>query len=230
MLIEKELKLEKKYPKVEFKILPHNFEKTLNSTDKTVSGAYKKLRKKDFPGWLTMGEIEQDWRSSQPKTNSLEIFPEAKPYLRYKLKNLEEKSAKLSQEIYFDFLRIAKKYNGFTLWFFKEMVKTFKGEELDKMIKQISVIRWSLFSPKAKKQKGGVTKQEIEKAKERDFEDFIEVKNHFALCPNHNDHHPSLYIKNRYCYCFACGYSADIIKFIQDTKGFSFMEAVRYLI
>lgn len=45
-----------------------------------------------------------------------------------------------------------------------------------------------------------------------------------VLCPIHGEKHPSmaLYTKTNSCYCFSCGYSADIYKLIMDIRGVSF--------
>ena len=49
----------------------------------------------------------------------------------------------------------------------------------------------------------------------------IRVNKHgMALCPFHDDHHPSLKLDNRY-YCFACGESGDVIDFTARFFGIS---------
>ena len=35
-----------------------------------------------------------------------------------------------------------------------------------------------------------------------------------ALCPFHNDRHPSLYVADDHYYCFACGEHGDVIDFV----------------
>lgn len=45
-------------------------------------------------------------------------------------------------------------------------------------------------------------------------------KHGMALCPFHNDHHPSLKLDKRY-YCFACGESGDVIDFTARYFGIS---------
>ena len=35
-----------------------------------------------------------------------------------------------------------------------------------------------------------------------------------ALCPFHNDRHPSLYVVDDHYYCFACGAHGDVIEFV----------------
>ena len=45
-------------------------------------------------------------------------------------------------------------------------------------------------------------------------------KHGMALCPFHDDHHPSLKLDKRY-YCFACGESGDVIDFTAKFFGIS---------
>lgn len=52
-----------------------------------------------------------------------------------------------------------------------------------------------------------------------------------ALCPFHNDSKPSLSIVDDkgFYHCFACGAHGDIFKFLTETEGLKFMEAVEQL-
>ncbi len=75
----------------------------------------------------------------------------------------------------------------------------------------------------------GISEEDIEMAKEYPFEELIESKKKFAICPYHNDHHASFYIKGNFGYCFSCGKSVDTIQFVMDTKNISFKEAVHFL-
>ena len=49
-------------------------------------------------------------------------------------------------------------------------------------------------------------------------------KSGMALCPFHDDHHPSLKLDKRY-YCFACGESGDVIDFTAKFFGISMHSA-----
>ncbi len=55
----------------------------------------------------------------------------------------------------------------------------------------------------------------------------VEV-NHYgmALCPFHNDRHPSLYVADDHYHCFACGEHGDVIDFA--AKLFSFRPMRRH--
>ncbi len=60
----------------------------------------------------------------------------------------------------------------------------------------------------------------------------IEVNsNGMALCPFHRDTSPSLSINSReqYFHCFGCGKGGDVITFIQEFHGITFMEALKLL-
>ncbi|AFX99570.1 DNA primase [Candidatus Endolissoclinum faulkneri L2] len=52
-----------------------------------------------------------------------------------------------------------------------------------------------------------------------------------ALCPFHNDNKPSLSVVDDkgFYHCFACGAHGDIFKFLMETNGIKFMEAVEQL-
>ncbi len=51
-----------------------------------------------------------------------------------------------------------------------------------------------------------------------------------ALCPFHNDRHPSLYIADDRYYCFACGEHGDVIDFVSRLFQLSLYEAALKLI
>ena len=50
-----------------------------------------------------------------------------------------------------------------------------------------------------------------------------------ALCPFHNDHHPSLLLEDDHYYCFACGEHGDVIDFTAKLFDLSPSEAARKL-
>ena len=58
----------------------------------------------------------------------------------------------------------------------------------------------------------------------------VEV-NHYgmALCPFHNDRHPSLYVADDHYYCFACGEHRDVIDFVGRLFQLSPYDAARKL-
>ena len=50
-----------------------------------------------------------------------------------------------------------------------------------------------------------------------------------ALCPFHNDRHPSLYVADDHYYCFACGAHGDVIGFAAKLFGLPLYEAAQRL-
>ena len=59
----------------------------------------------------------------------------------------------------------------------------------------------------------------------------IGIVRHMALCPFHNDKHPSLHFdlkKNRYK-CFACGASGNVIELVMRYNNMEFMEAINWI-
>ena len=58
----------------------------------------------------------------------------------------------------------------------------------------------------------------------------VEV-NHYgmALCPFHNDRHPSLYVADDHYYCFACGEHGDVIDFAAKMFGLPLYDAAQRL-
>ena len=57
----------------------------------------------------------------------------------------------------------------------------------------------------------------------------IRVVRHKALCPFHEDRHPSLHFKNNRFKCFACGASGDVIDLVQRYLNVEFKEAVEWI-
>ena len=58
----------------------------------------------------------------------------------------------------------------------------------------------------------------------------VEVNRYgMALCPFHNDRHPSLYVADDHYYCFACGEHGDVIDFAARLFGLPPYDAARKL-
>ena len=58
----------------------------------------------------------------------------------------------------------------------------------------------------------------------------VEVNRYsMALCPFHNDRHPSLYVADDHYYCFACGEHGDVIDFVSKLFGLSLIQAAQKL-
>lgn len=50
-----------------------------------------------------------------------------------------------------------------------------------------------------------------------------------ALCPFHNDHHPSLFVSDDHYHCYACGEHGDVIDFVAKLFGLSLYDAAKKL-
>ena len=50
-----------------------------------------------------------------------------------------------------------------------------------------------------------------------------------ALCPFHNDRHPSLYVADDHYHCFACGEHGDVIDFVSKLFRLSLYDAAQQL-
>lgn len=58
----------------------------------------------------------------------------------------------------------------------------------------------------------------------------VEVNRYsMALCPFHNDRHPSLYVADDHYYCFACGEHGDVIDFVSKLFHLSLYDAAQKL-
>ena len=58
----------------------------------------------------------------------------------------------------------------------------------------------------------------------------IEVNRHGkALCPFHNDRHPSLFVDDDHYHCYACGEHGDVIDFTAKLFGLKLYEAAQKL-
>ena len=172
---------------------------------------------------------EQNRKDNWHLTNELmDIFPEAKEIYRRQLKELKERYRILAIIIKDKLRKISANYNDkFSIWFYEYWLDINEGERLSEISKKIRNINLVLYPPKIKK--GRMTDQMVENAKEHPFENLIESKRGFAICPFHDDKRPSFWIKNNYGHCFGCNWTGDTIAFVMETKNMSFVEAVRYL-
>ena len=188
----------------------------------------------DWELWNYFLDLEKDWQALLPKITGkelLEIFPEARSYLKHKLKSYKKEVRKLTFEIRKDLKKIYKSVKDeFAIWFNEEIVRVWKGERLNQLYKEIR--KWEyLLNPEIKKSE--ITDSMIERARDYPFKDLVgtsrSTKKDFILCPFHSEKRPSFYIKNNWGYCFACGWHGDTIKFLMERDGLTFQEAVKYL-
>lgn len=75
-----------------------------------------------------------------------------------------------------------------------------------------------------------ITREMIDRALEYPIENLVEVnKRGFAHCVAHDDEHPSMYCRNNFAYCFACGHRGDVIDLYMRVHGCNFLQAVKNL-
>lgn len=161
----------------------------------------------------------------------LEVFPEAEPLVIERLREYKKQAQGLKEEIKDNLLLIYKKCkNKESIEFWKDVLKHFKVDDLNKLLKEIKELSWALMK-KEDIEKYEITNEMIEAAKKYPFENLIEAnKAGFAVCPFHKEEKPSFYIKNNFGYCFGCNWNGDTIQFVMEKNKLNFMEAVRYLL
>lgn len=118
--------------------------------------------------------------------------------------------------------------NCYESWFFvtiyKAFVEPFK-KEWEKVYREIQMYKNPKFVELQE-----ISDEDIEKAKNYPIENLIEVnKEGFALCLFHDDHHPSMYCRKNYYYCFSCNASGSTIDLYMYLNNVNFIEAVRFL-
>lgn len=186
---------------------------------------------------FTIEELENDWRAFTPflsDKEAVEIFsPHSKLYLYERLFGLKKAFKELMKQTSKDLKRIYKNYSGFSQWFFREIIRTFEGEVLDSIEKEIWRIKF-LLSPNNKKG-GQLTKADIQRAKDYPFNLLVDLQKDkgFIQCPFHSEKKGSFYITstkgNNRAYCFGCGKSFDPISFLMERDNLTFVQAVKKL-
>ena len=183
-------------------------------------------------------ELEREYRNSLHRFSDAElivIFPEAVPYLKQKLGYLKKRYKKLSLEVLLDLSKVychdyKEGKEDFARWFGEEVVRVFKGEDLEKIKKQINKLKFLLYPPKEIKNR--ITPQMIERAKAVPFDSLINFNRAgFTICPFHSEKSPSLHFnkKNNTAHCFGCSWSGDTIKFLMAFNSLTFRDAVARL-
>lgn len=110
-------------------------------------------------------------------------------------------------------------------------IRIFLGRKFLETVKEISRLQGEIIKlRRPEKAKGGVSEDEIKRAREHPFDQLIELnRNKKAPCPFHGDQDPSFSVKNNRGYCFGCQWNGDTIAFLMDKDGLTFFQAVRKL-
>jgi len=186
--------------------------------------------------------LEKEWRKSMPRFTDkelLEIFPEVKEIIPKKIAELEEKREEFLDTLKKKLTLIKHRVSDeFSQWFWREWVKITDGVELIKVEEHIGRLRRLLMVASGKKPKGRLTEEQIQQALTVPIENLISQplrrsgKALVGLCPFHNERHPSFFIypETNSCWCYGCNQGGNIINFLEILHGYSFKEAVWYLI
>jgi hypothetical protein len=189
-------------------------------------------------------DLEKEWRGSLPRLTDkdlLEIFPEAKQIIPEKIKEWKQERAKFSDTIKKKLTLIKYKIKDeFSQWFWREWVKVNEGQELLKIDEHIARLRRLLAVARGWGSKGRITEEKIQQALHTPIENIANQylklyksgKALVGLCPFHSERHPSFYIypATNSCWCYGCNQGGDVINFVRLLYGYSFVEAVKYLI
>ena len=185
---------------------------------------------------MNIRALEEQWFASQPRLSEselLEIFPEALGAVKRRAKELCNEWKQLKEKIEERLTEIKQlKSDWFTRWFRAEVVNVWlviRSREVSKEMRKL-VRLFRLLNKPNEKEPNRIEQWQIDLAKSRKFEDFLEVnKSGFAKCPFHNEQHPSFYTRGGFGYCFSCGKHLDIISFVQETQNCDFKRAVELL-
>ena len=183
-------------------------------------------------------ELEREYKNSLHHFSDaelIEIFPQAVPYLKRKLGYFKKQFKQLSTSSLKDLANLYAndfpKGDNISRWFGEEMVRVWKGDELEELKNNIR--RLSFLLKPEEKANQRITPDMIDRAKAVPFDSLIKFnRSGFALCPFHAEKTGSLHLNKRknFCHCFGCLWSGDTIKFIKDSSNLSFVEAVEKLI
>lgn len=186
-------------------------------------------------------QLERTWRQSLPRFSDkglLQTFPEAKEIIPAKIAELEEARSNEVEIIKKKLTLIKHKSAPENQWFWREIVKIWHGTELLEIDQHIDRLKRLLSVAKGRVPKGRLTEEEIEQARAVPIENLINQplrksgKTLVTLCPLHDERHPSFHVypESNGCWCYGCNQGGDVINFVKLLHGYSFREAVRYLI
>ena len=157
-------------------------------------------------------ELYGEWKKSLPSKEEREqIFPEVTKEQRYEFRRrfLEQRYAEITKK-YFEALA--------------------KGQDTKKLLKERfhRKVEYEIFTYRPKDDTT-IPPHVIAQARQTPIEKFIEHKKYFALCPFHQDHSPSMYIRNNFYFCFSCNAKGDVIDFVMKIKSLTFPQTIKFL-
>lgn len=102
-----------------------------------------------------------------------------------------------------------------------ERLQNAKGQPNEKQI----LDQYKVFTGKIQ----SLTPQQIERARNYPLKDLVGTQKNITNCPFHDDRTASLNIRNNFYYCHGCSAKGDTIKYLMETDGISFKDAVMRL-
>jgi len=204
----------------------------------------EKIEQEDEEELILIKDLEQNWKESQPCLSDkelIEIFPEAKTVIPVKIKEWKEEQVRL-EEIVRNKIRLVKRRvkDDRSYWFWREWINFDEGEEWLRIKRAIEKLKKLDIISKRKQSvsKGWLTTTQIEQARAVPIEKVSDVqlkpvgKDLVGLCPLHEEKNPSFHVHpqaNKF-YCFGCQEKGDVITLICHLYGYSFLEAVKWLL
>jgi len=187
-------------------------------------------------------DLEKEWWKSLTRFTDkelLQIFPEVKEIIPAKIAEWTEERDEILDTIKKKLTLIKHRVSDeFSQWFWREWIKAIDGEELLKVDEYLARLKRLQSVAKGRTPKGRLTEEEIEQVLTVPIESLITYplrkcgKALVGLCPFHNEKHPSFYIypETNSCWCYGCNQGGNVINFVRLLHGYSFKEAVKYLI
>lgn len=184
--------------------------------------------------------LKPTWKQSLPRfTNQelIQIFPEAKTYLKQRLQEYKQKEKNIQKEIKNELIEIRNSHHKNNQWFWREWLKVDKGQDLIETEKEISKIQFILAKP-SKGNNKSVTEKEINHALNIPIESLTQNlklrktgESLTGLCPLHNEKFPSFHIypKTNSFYCYGCQKGGNTINLVRELHNFNFKETVEFL-
>jgi hypothetical protein len=203
----------------------------------------QQLKEVDWEFYDYASALEKEWEQSLPQYTDKEllmIFPEAAAIIRRKIKNLEQEREQLSEAIRRKLLLIkekAKSENERIFW--REWLKLNEGERFVAIGDDIARLRRMIWASKGITPQGWISDEQIQQARAMPIQVILRQQSFrksgrtlMGLCPLHREKHPSFHIyhKDNRFICFGCNQKGDSIKLVQLLHGYSFKEAVSYLL
>lgn len=189
---------------------------------------------------MVLFEIERDYKANQIRYTDkelLEIFREAKTILPGKIKEWKLSRQILVKKITASLTEFKEQYpDNYRLY--RELAKFGEIKELATIDNHIARLKRLMFVSKGKIIKGHITQEQIDQALNTPLANIYEGKLRrsgnklFGICPFHQEKHASfcIYTQNNTWHCFGCGQGGNTINYIRLLRGYSFVEAVKYLI